>query len=80
MSTLVYMKILELSPGSYDSWMRFLTLGRVDRIKKEITANWINPDDEILEIGCGAGSLASLMSRRGARVTEIGRASCRERV
>lgn len=71
MSTLVYMKILELSPGSYDSWMRFLTLGRVDRIKKEITANWINPDDEILEIGCGAGSLASLMSRRGARVTAI---------
>ncbi len=71
MSTLVYMKILELSPDSYDSWMRFLTLGRVDRIKKEIAVNWINPNDEILEIGCGAGSLASLMSQRGARVTAI---------
>ncbi len=71
MSTLVYMKILELSPGSYDGWMRFLTLGRIDRIKKEIAANWINPDDEVLEIGCGAGSLAFLMNRRGARVTAI---------
>lgn len=71
MSTLVYMKILELSPGSYDSWIRFLTLGRVDLIKKEIAANWINPDDDILEIGCGAGSLASLMNQRGARVTAL---------
>ena len=71
MSTLVYMKILELSPASYDGWMRFLTLGRVDRIKKKIAADWINPGDEVLEIGCGAGSLAALMSQRGARVTAI---------
>lgn len=71
MSTLVYMKILELSPARYDRWMRFLTLGRVDRIKKEIAAKWINPAELVLEIGCGTGSLAALMAERGARVTAI---------
>ncbi len=71
MSTLVYMKILELSPSSYDSWMRFLTLGQVNRIKKEIAANWINPGGNVLEIGCGTGSLAALMTKRGARVTAV---------
>lgn len=71
MSTLVYMKILELSPARYDRWMRLLTLGRVDRIKKEIAARWIKPGDDVLEIGCGTGSLAALMIGRGAEVTAI---------
>ncbi len=71
MSTLVYMKILELSPSSYDRWMRFLTLGRVNLIKKEIAANWINSGQNVLEIGCGTGSLAALMTKRGARVTAV---------
>jgi demethylmenaquinone methyltransferase/2-methoxy-6-polyprenyl-1,4-benzoquinol methylase len=71
MSTLVYMKILELSPARYDSWMRFLTLGRVDRLKAEIAEKWINVGDNVLEIGCGTGSLAFLMTERGANVTGI---------
>ncbi len=35
MSTLVYMKLLEKTPARYDRGMRFLTLGRIDRIKRE---------------------------------------------
>ena len=71
MSTLVYMKILEQTPTSYDAWMRFFTLGRIDRIKAEIAQKFINANDKVLEIGCGAGSLAALINRRGAKITAI---------
>ncbi len=71
MSTLVYMKILEQTPAKYDRGMRILTLGRVDRIKREIASVWIQPGNAVLEIGCGSGSLAALMTNRGAQVVGI---------
>ena len=43
MSTLVYMKLLEQTPAKYDRGMRVITLGRVDRIKREIAAGWVEP-------------------------------------
>jgi len=51
--------------------MRLLTLGRIDVIKREIASVWVEPGHEVLEIGCGAGTLAALMTGRGARVTGI---------
>jgi len=51
--------------------MRILTLGRIDRIKREIASAWIEPGHAVLEIGCGTGSLAALMVERGARVVGI---------
>ena len=71
MSTMVYMKLLELTPGRYDRGMRLLTLGRIDRLKREIAQRWVEPDDEVLEIGCGTGALAALLCERGVRVTGI---------
>ena len=71
MSTLVYMKLLEQTPAKYDRGMRLLTLGRIDAIKREIASVWVEPGHAVLEIGCGAGSLAALMTGRGARVTGI---------
>lgn len=71
MSTLVYMKILEQNPSKYDRGMKILTLGRIDKIKKEIVSTWVKPDYDILEIGCGAGTLAAKMTERGSRVTGI---------
>jgi ubiquinone/menaquinone biosynthesis C-methylase UbiE len=71
MSTLVYMKLLEQTPAKYDRGMRILTLGRIDRIKREIASTWVESDDAVLEIGCGTGTLAALMLERGARVVGI---------
>jgi len=71
MSTLVYMKLLEQSPERYDRGMRMLTLGHIDRLKREIAARWVEPGDEVLDIGCGTGALAALLLDRGGRVTGI---------
>lgn len=71
MSTLVYMKMLEQTPAKYDRGMRILTLGRIDKVKREIADRWIQPGARVLEIGCGTGSLAALMIQRGADVTGI---------
>ncbi|NOY81118.1 MAG: class I SAM-dependent methyltransferase [Kiritimatiellaeota bacterium] len=71
MSTLVYMKMLERTPEKYDRGMRLLTLGRIDRIKREIASTWVGPGQDVLEIGCGTGTLAALMTARGARVVGI---------
>ena len=71
MSTMVYMKLLEQKPEGYDRGMRLLTLGRIDRLKKEIARRWVQAGDEVLEIGCGTGSLAALLLQHGARVVAI---------
>lgn len=71
MSTLVYMKILEQTPEKYDRGMRILTLGRIDRIKREVASVWIKSGHDVLEIGCGTGTLAALMTERGANVLGI---------
>ena len=71
MSTTVYMKMLEQTPAKYDRGMRILTLGRIDRIKREIASRCVQPGDSVLEIGCGTGSLAALIAGRGAHVLGI---------
>ncbi len=71
MSTLIYMKILEQTPGKYDRGMRILTFGRIDRIKQEIALTQVEVGHEILEIGCGTGTLAARMTARGAHVVGI---------
>ena len=71
MSTLAYMKLLELTPARYDRGMRILTLGRIDRLKREIAERWVGAQDDVLEIGCGTGSLAALIAARDARVLGI---------
>jgi demethylmenaquinone methyltransferase/2-methoxy-6-polyprenyl-1,4-benzoquinol methylase len=71
MSTLVYMKLLEQTPAKYDRGMQVVSLGRIGKIKQEIASAWIEPGHRVLEIGCGAGSLAALMTGRGAHVTGI---------
>lgn len=71
MSTLIYMKILEQTPGKYDRGMRIITFGRIDRIKQDIALSQVKAGDEVLEIGCGAGTLAAMMTARGAHVSGI---------
>ncbi len=71
MSTLIYMKVLEQTPGKYDRGMRILTFGRIDHIKREIASTQVETGHKILEIGCGTGTLAAMMAARGADVLGI---------
>lgn len=67
----VFMKWLETSPKDYDRGIQILTLGRIQRINNAIVNQYIHPDLNILEIGCGTGTLTSMMAEKGAHVTAI---------
>jgi ubiquinone/menaquinone biosynthesis C-methylase UbiE len=70
MSTYVLMRILESAPDRYDLGIRLLTFGRLgnayDRLVTHIAAG-----QQVLDIGCGTGTLTLRAARRGARVKGI---------
>jgi len=51
--------------------MRLITLGRIDRLRKLIATQWIEPGQDVLELGCGTGTLAAMMTDGGASVLGI---------
>lgn len=64
------MKILESAPRRYDTGIRILTLGRLDRAYERLT--WcISDSQKVLDIGCGTGALTIRAARKGARVKGI---------
>ncbi len=65
------MKWLETSPKDYDRGIRMITLGRIQRIQEEITNTYVRAGMRVLEIGCGTGTLTSMMAARGATITGI---------
>jgi len=67
----VLMKLFEEAPRRFDEWMRILTLGRLPEIREEIASSAAAPGVQVLEIGCGPGTLASLLASRGANVAAI---------
>ncbi len=66
----VYMKILESRPERYDVGMSLLTLGTLTKIKRQI-AEHIHPGNQVLDLGCGTGTLAQMCIERGAVVTGV---------
>jgi len=70
MSTYVLMKILESAPGKYDTGIRIITLGKLDKAYDRL-AGYISSGDHVLDIGCGTGALTLRAARKGARVTGI---------
>lgn len=66
----VYMKVLESAPERYDRGMRLLTLGRLERVHRDIAAR-VEAGDRVLDLGCGTGALAVLLARKGAEVSGI---------
>ena len=66
----VYMKVLESAPERYDRGMRLLTLGRLERVYRDMAA-WLRPGDRVLDVGCGTGTLAVLSAGKGCQVTGI---------
>jgi len=67
----VLMKLFEEAPRRFDKWMGFLTLGRLQEIRDEIASSAAAPGVQVLEIGCGPGTMASLLAARGADVVAI---------
>jgi len=68
MVSYVFMKILESSPQRYDAGINLLSLGHINKIQQDIVDNYITAGDEVLEIGCGTGTLAILCAEKGASV------------
>ena len=71
MFSFVFMKVLESAPKRYDWGINFFSMGRVDAIKRRITEEYIQNGDTVLDIGCGTGTLAMMMARKGAVVKGI---------
>jgi demethylmenaquinone methyltransferase/2-methoxy-6-polyprenyl-1,4-benzoquinol methylase len=72
MSSIALMRWLEHSPSRYDVGMRLLTFGRIAELHAAVAdAAARDPADNILEVGCGTGSVTVLLLDRGARVTAI---------
>lgn len=67
----VFMKWLETNPEDYDRGIRILTLNRIKHVQKAIVNEYIQPATRVLEIGCGTGTLTSMMAKKGAQVTAI---------
>ena len=70
MSSLALMRWLEETPERYDLGMRIVTFGRVtplhDAIAREVPAG-----ADVLEIGCGTGSVTLRLLETGSRVTAL---------
>jgi ubiquinone/menaquinone biosynthesis C-methylase UbiE len=58
--------------GSYDRWIRLITLGHDKRVR-QAALEQIRPGDRVLDVGCGTGTLAVAAARSGAQVIGIDR-------
>ena len=67
----VFMRWLETKPSAYERGISLLTLGRIDRARQRIARDHVQEGTRVLEIGCGAGTLAVMLAKRGAVVTGI---------
>ena len=64
------MKILESRPERYDIGMGLLTWGSLTKIKRQI-ADHVKPNNRVLDLGCGTGTLAQMCIERGAQVIGV---------
>jgi ubiquinone/menaquinone biosynthesis C-methylase UbiE len=70
MSTYILMKILESAPSRYDSGIRWLTLGKLDKIYDRLITH-IQQEQRVLDIGCGTGALSLRAAKKNAIVKAI---------
>jgi len=67
-SSYVYMKILESQPERYDRGIALLSRGGADRCKEKLVEENVRPGFQVLEIGCGTGTMAILAALQEAEV------------
>ena len=65
------MKILENRPERYDMGINILSGGHAKKIRKQIIQTYVKPGQEILDIGCGTGSLIIAATKAGASATGV---------
>ncbi len=68
MISYIIMKAFESAPQRYDWGLGVISLGHINKIRRHIVDNFIDPGDRVLDIGCGTGTLAVMMAIKGARV------------
>jgi ubiquinone/menaquinone biosynthesis C-methylase UbiE/NAD-dependent dihydropyrimidine dehydrogenase PreA subunit len=71
MLSYIFMKILEKRPERYDTGINILSGGHAEKIRKQIVQTYVKPGMEILDIGCGTGSLIIDAAKAGARITGV---------
>jgi len=71
MFSYIFMKILEKRPERYDTGINILSGGHAKKIRKQIVQTYVKPGMEVLDIGCGTGSLVMDASKAGASATGL---------
>ena len=65
------MKILENRPERYDWGIRILSGGQANKIRKQIVKTYVKQGMDLLDLGCGTGSLLIDAANAGANTTGI---------
>ena len=71
MFSYIFMKILEKRPERYNMGINILSGGHAEKIRKQIVHTYVEPGMEILDIGCGTGSLLIDAAKAGANATGL---------
>ncbi|TRO57284.1 class I SAM-dependent methyltransferase [Candidatus Bathyarchaeota archaeon] len=68
MASYIFMKILESAPQRYDMGINLISFGQDRRMQQEIVEEYVHKSNQVLEIGCGTGTLAISCAKKGASV------------
>jgi ubiquinone/menaquinone biosynthesis C-methylase UbiE len=61
---------IESATRYYDRWMNLITWGHDKRVR-EAVLGYIDTGDQVLDVGCGTGTLAVKAAQKGAQVTGL---------
>ena len=75
MASYVFMKILESAPQRYDMGINLISFGQGRRMQQEIVEEYVHKSNQVLEIGCGTGTLAISCAKKGASVVAFDKSS-----